>query len=97
MFLKQLIVQKNYLQPHFIKKYYNVWRQKGIIADLKQDKIDLFHGLSGELPGGLQKNNIKSIVTIHDLIFLRYPHLYSFFDRKIHHYKFKKRLNKQML
>lgn len=74
----------------FYKKYYNVWRQKGIIADLKQDKIDLFHGLSGELPGGLQKNNIKSIVTIHDLIFLRYPHLYSFFDRKIHHYKFKK-------
>ena len=30
------------------------------------------------------------MVTIHDLIFVRYPHLYSFFDRKIHFYKFKK-------
>ena len=74
----------------FYKKYYNVWRQKGIIGDLKQDKIHLFHGLSGELPSGLKKNNIKSVVTIHDLIFLRYPQLYTYFDRKIHHYKFKK-------
>ncbi len=30
------------------------------------------------------------MVTIHDLIFLRYPQWYSFFDRKIHFYKFKK-------
>jgi glycosyltransferase involved in cell wall biosynthesis len=30
------------------------------------------------------------VVTIHDLIFVRYPHFYSFFDRKIHFYKFKK-------
>ncbi len=54
------------------------------------DKIDIFHGLSGELPSGLKQKNIKSIVTIHDLIFMIYPEFYSFFDRKIHHYKFKK-------
>ncbi|OWP83946.1 glycosyl transferase family 1 [Flavobacterium davisii] len=74
----------------FYKKFYNVWRQFGIISDLKKDNIQLFHGLSGELPNGLHKNGIKSIVTIHDLIFVRYPELYSFFDRKIHFYKFKK-------
>ncbi|MEO8236178.1 MAG: glycosyltransferase family 1 protein [Flavobacterium sp.] len=74
----------------FYKKYYNLWRQKGIITDLETDKIELFHGLSGEIPSGLNKKNIKSVVTIHDLIFMRYPHLYSFFDRKIHFYKFKK-------
>ncbi|MEB3799983.1 glycosyltransferase family 4 protein [Flavobacterium columnare] len=74
----------------FYKKFYNIWRQFGILSDLKKDEIKLFHGLSGELPSGLQKNGIKSIVTIHDLIFIRYPELYSFFDRKIHFYKFKK-------
>ena len=74
----------------FYKKYYNLWRQKGIITDLEADKIELFHGLSGEIPSGLNKKNIKSVVTIHDLIFMRYPHLYSFFDRKIHFFKFKK-------
>ena len=74
----------------FYKKFYNLWRQKGIINDLKIDGIEIFHGLSGEIPLGLRKKNIKSVVTIHDLIFLRYPKLYSFFDRKIHYYKFKK-------
>ncbi len=74
----------------FYKKFYNLWRQKGILSDLKSDNIDVFHGLSGEIPTGLKNNNIKSVVTIHDLIFMRYPNLYSFFDRKIHYYKFKK-------
>ncbi|MCA6423074.1 MAG: glycosyltransferase family 4 protein [Flavobacterium sp.] len=72
------------------KIFYNYWRQKGVVKDLIKDKINIYHGLSGELPYGLRKNNIKSIVTIHDLIFMRYPKLYSFFDRKIHYIKFKK-------
>lgn len=74
----------------FYTKFYNLWRQKGVINDLVNDKITIFHGLSGEIPRGLAAQNIKSIVTIHDLIFVKYPHLYSFFDRKIHFYKFKK-------
>ena len=73
----------------FSKKFYNYWRQKGIVKDLIEDKITIYHGLSGELPLGLKKNNIKSVVTIHDLIFMRYPNMYSFFDRKIHYLKFK--------
>lgn len=72
------------------KKFRNFWRQKAIVKDLVKDKVELFHGLSGELPVGLKKHNIKSVVTIHDLIFLRYPELYSFFDRKMHFLKFKK-------
>jgi glycosyltransferase involved in cell wall biosynthesis len=71
-------------------KFKNIWRQKGVVKDLVDDKIDLFHGLSGELPSGLKQKRIKSVVTIHDLIFMRYPQFYSFFDRKIHYYKFKK-------
>ena len=42
----------------FYKKYYNLWRQKGIINDLEADKINIFHGLSGEIPSGLKKEKI---------------------------------------
>ena len=74
----------------FYQKFKNYWRQRGVVNDIIKDKIEIFHGLSGELPSGLKKRGIKSVVTIHDLIFIRYPNLYSFFDRKIHFIKFKK-------
>ena len=77
-------------KSYWAKKFKNIWRQKGVIKDLIKDEIEIFHGLSGELPSGLRKSNIKSVVTIHDLIFMRYPEFYSFFDRKIHFYKFRK-------
>ena len=51
----------------------SVWRSYGIIKDLKKFSPDIFHGLSNELPIGLKKAGIQSVVTIHDLIFIRYP------------------------
>ncbi|MES2588301.1 MAG: glycosyltransferase family 1 protein [Bacteroidota bacterium] len=65
------------------------WRSKGILKDLKTDKIDLYHGLSNELPFGIEKTGIKSVVTIHDLIFMRYPEFYPKIDRFIYEKKFK--------
>ncbi|MCF6350595.1 MAG: glycosyltransferase family 4 protein [Flavobacteriaceae bacterium] len=73
----------------FWKFFSSIWRQKAITKQLINDKIDIYHGLSGELPRGINKTKIKTVVTIHDLIFVRYPKLYSFFDRKIHFNKFK--------
>ena len=73
----------------FWKKLSSLWRQKAVISQIKRDNIDIFHGLSGEIPRKLKENNIKSVVTIHDLIFMRYPEWYSYFDRKIHFSKFK--------
>jgi glycosyltransferase involved in cell wall biosynthesis len=69
------------------KKLSSLWRSTFINSQLKKDKIEIFHGLSGELPFGIS-NKIAKVVTIHDLIFERYPELYSFFDRKIHFSKF---------
>lgn len=66
------------------------WRSYGIVKDLQRDKIALFHGLSNELPHGLAKAGIKSVVTIHDLIFLRYPELYPAIDRMFYQQKFKR-------
>lgn len=68
-------------------------RQLKMGKDAQKQNADIFHGLSGELPLKWDKKPIKKIVTIHDLIFLRYPQYYSFFDRKIHFWKFKKAAN----
>ncbi|MDQ0064810.1 glycosyltransferase family 4 protein [Chryseobacterium lathyri] len=65
-------------------------RQLKMGKDAQKQGAEIFHGLSGELPLKWGKEPIKKIVTIHDLIFMRYPQYYSFFDRKIHLWKFKK-------
>lgn len=65
-------------------------RQLKMGKDAQKQGADIFHGLSGELPLQWDPKPIKKIVTIHDLIFVRYPQYYSFFDRKIHFWKFKK-------
>ena len=82
-------VKEIFPKSKFWKKFSSIWRQKAIVKQLIDDKIEIYHGLSGEIPRGIEKTNIKTIVTIHDLIFIRYPKLYSFFDRKIHFNKFK--------
>ena len=66
-----------------------LWRTWGIVSDLKRDGIQLYHGLSGELPIGIRKSGIKSVVTIHDLIFLRHPEYYHWLDTKIYAWKFR--------
>lgn len=68
-------------------------RQFKMGKDAQNAGSDIFHGLSGELPMRWNDKQIKKIVTIHDLIFERYPQYYSFFDRKIHFWKFKKAAN----
>ena len=76
------------------KKFSSLWRLFSVGSQIKKDKVELYHGLSGEIPIGLNNSGVKTVVTIHDLIFMRYPNLYSFFDRKIHYYKFKYAANK---
>jgi glycosyltransferase involved in cell wall biosynthesis len=65
-----------------------LWRSWGINNQISKLRIDIYHGLSNELPFSIQKTKVKSVVTIHDLIFLRYPEYYPFIDRKIYRYKF---------
>lgn len=65
------------------------WRTSGIKKQLLKDQIDLFHGLSHEIPLGIQKSGIPSIVTIHDLIFLRFPQYFGAIDRFIYNLKFR--------
>ena len=67
----------------------SLWRIRGIVRDLLRDGVQVYHGLSGELPVGIRKSGIRSIVTIHDLIFLRHPEFYHWLDTKIYAWKFR--------
>ena len=74
-------VNPRWFQPFF-------WRSFGVVKDCKRHKIDIYHGLSNELPVEFVKNqNIKWVVTIHDIAFLYFKMDYSFFDRFIHFHK----------
>lgn len=66
-----------------------LWRQAGVVQDLRRDRIDLYHGLSNELPTGIERAGIPSVVTIHDLIFERFPSFYPAVDRAIYRLKFR--------
>jgi len=73
----------------FHKVIPSYWRTYGLVEQIVGDKIQLFHGLSNELPVGIENTSIPSIVTIHDIIFMRYPQLYKSIDRKIYEKKSK--------
>ena len=69
-----------------------LWRSYGIVNDLLRDGVQLYHGLSGELPIGIRKKGIRTVVTIHDLIFLRHPEYYHWIDTRLYAWKFRKTL-----
>lgn len=86
----QIVLRPNvtFCYPHR-STFKSFWRSWGIVNDLKADGVQLFHGLSGELPMGIRKSGIRSVVTIHDLIFMRYPKYYTWLDAKLYTWKFR--------
>jgi glycosyltransferase involved in cell wall biosynthesis len=73
----------------FNKLFRSAWRSSWVKNDLHKYKIDLYHGLSHEIPMGIRQTGIKSVVTIHDLIHERYPQQYNAIDVKIYSKKFR--------
>ena len=65
-----------------------LWRSKGMVSQLQKDGVQVYHGLSGELPHGISRRGIPTVVTIHDLIFMRHPEYYNKVDVKIYTKKF---------
>jgi glycosyltransferase involved in cell wall biosynthesis len=65
------------------------WRSYFLAGRLEKDQLDIYHGLSHELPINIEKSKVKSVVTIHDLIFKVYPKNYSLIDRSIYDWKFR--------
>ncbi|OYU95294.1 MAG: hypothetical protein CFE21_13410 [Bacteroidetes bacterium B1(2017)] len=75
-------------------KFSSNWRSNNLVPDLIRDEIEVFHGLSNELPKGIETTQIKSIATIHDLIFLHFPKQYPWLDLQIYKRKFASAINR---
>jgi len=71
-----------------IKKYFSsFWRTYLVNRELVKEEIEIFHGLSGELPWGRKDKDTLFVLTIHDLIFFRFPEFYKPLDRLIYRLK----------
>ncbi|MBA3899473.1 MAG: glycosyltransferase family 4 protein [Bacteroidetes bacterium] len=77
-------------EKQFHQKFPSLWRSYFITENIRNEKLNIFHGLSNELPANINNTGLAKIVTIHDLIFLSHPKLYPYFDRKVYNLKFRK-------
>ena len=64
-----------------------VWRSLYLAKEMSLDGLNIYHGLSHELPWRIEKRRLCSLVTIHDLIAFRMPHLFPWLDRQVYRKK----------
>lgn len=74
-----------------LKHFPFLWEMFGIPYELSKRETDIFHGLGNVLPRNIRKAvGVKSVVTIHDLIFVSYPDTYNWIDRHLYNIKFRR-------
>lgn len=79
------------VQAEGLAKFFkSFWRTMLLEKKIRSAGLDVYHGLSNEIPRRKDLNTkTKFVVTIHDLLFLRFPNLYPRIDRKIYERKFR--------
>ena len=71
-------------------KFPALWRSFALGRLAHRYQLDIYHGLSHELPIDTSSRNVKWVLTVHDLIFLRYPGYYKAIDRFLYTFKLKR-------
>jgi len=71
----------------FGQAFGGLWRSLGLGSAASINNLDVFHGLSHEIPFDCKKIQAKLVVTIHDLIFVKHPEFYKPIDRWIYYKK----------
>ena len=66
------------------RSFPSFWRRFLLGKKLERDELDIYHGLSHDLPAGVRVGKPKTVVTIHDLIFLRFPQFFPWIDRCVY-------------
>ncbi len=61
------------LYPPSNKSLY--WKLLGAMQQLRSNNVDIYHGLTNQLPRSISRLNIPLAVTVHDLYYLHYPEL----------------------
>lgn len=63
------------------------WRTFGIAKEAEKLGLDIYHGLSHELPSGIEKTT-KTVLTMHDLTFIKHPEWFPVLDRMMYRKKY---------
>ena len=71
------------------KYFQGWWRRRGMVKNIAASGISIYHGVSNELPVCIESSKVKTVVTIHDIIFERFPKTYNFDERYVHRFKIK--------
>lgn len=67
----------------------NLWRTFRIGRDARRDGIELYHGLTQELPRDLPGTGIKSVLTVPDLLYVTRPQLFRTIDRRSYLWRYR--------
>ena len=65
----------------------SLWRSFLTYQPHLKKTLDIYHGLSHELPLFAKKSRYKKVVTIHDVIPFRFPHFFPRIDRQLYRLK----------
>ena len=77
------------IKIHHAQFFGAFWRTFLIPILAQRYRLDVFHGLSNELPIFSFLSKTKKILTVHDVIFRSHAEGYTFFDRMIYNLKLK--------
>lgn len=66
----------------------SLWRSYGMAPAIRRSGVELYHGLSNELPADIRRAGVRSVVTVHDLVFVTRPELYRPADRFLYTRKY---------
>ena len=67
-----------------------LWRSAAIAGDIRGLGLDLYHGLSNELPLTAGIAGCPTVLTVHDLIWRRSPRDYAAADRALYEFKYRR-------
>lgn len=71
------------------KLFPSYWRSYSCVNDMNREAVEIYHGLSNELPFSISESKAKKITTVHDLIFMRHPEWYPAIDSYFYKKKFR--------
>ncbi len=71
----------------------SLWRSFGMGGSIRESGVQIYHGLSHELPSDIHRAGVKTVVTMHDIIFVHHPELYSTADRYLYTKKYRRSCN----
>lgn len=76
------------ISPRLPRSLAPLWRSFALPRDVARAGVHIYHGLSHELPLVPLPHGVRSVVTVHDLLFLSHPHRYPAVDRLLYRVKY---------